>query len=765
MKANNHNEYLLRFLCFVLTVMRALTLSLSSCQKAPELSITGLTNVEISPDGGSAIISFSTNRDWAISWSDPWISVSSSSGSGSKNPITISISCIANPTYDDRSGIVTIKAEDLTQTVTVKQLMKLGLIVLTQSFDIQSGAKTIEVEVQSNIQYTVDIADSWIKQTGTKGLTSKKLVFSIAENTSYDAREGKITIKPATDAKGIQEQVVSVKQAQKDALVIKDSYFDMPYGGGGIEVKVESNVEFDGNPVVDWIHYVETKALGSSTVCLTIDENTTYSPREGKVEIRQKNGNLSHTVIVKQNGRIAVASIELNKTKLSMVEGDSVTLVASVKPENTTNKVISWTSSNSSVVDVNDVGEVLAVSDGEAAITAKATDGSGVYATCSVKVKCYVSSITLNKTDLELYTGSSYTLTAIVLPSKASDKTLTWESSNESIATVSKGVVTAIKAGQASILVKANDGSGVTSSCNLVVKQYVTSILLNQNGISCLPGKECQLSATVLPDDANNKAITWSSSNDAVATVDNSGKVIAKAIGTSEIMVSAQDGGGTESVCVIHVWKAPEAIDLGLSVKWASWNIGASTSSEGEDYFAWGEVLGSGDGKNNFDFYSYKWYEGQKTETPGLESEVIPRYNYDSAYGPVDNLDVLKPEDDVASTKLGSSWRMPTKAEFEELRNRCVWVWTTENGIAGMRITSKVSGHTDKSIFLPGAGNIVNTTYQSVGEHGSYWSSNLDHFTSYQAPYGAICIHFSGSYYFLQGSNRSCGFTIRAVTD
>lgn len=239
--------------------MSALTLSLSSCQKAPELSITGLTNVEISPDGGSANISFSTNRDWAISWSDPWISVSSSSGSGSKNPITISISCIANPTYDDRSGIVTIKAEDLTQTVTVKQLMKLGLIVPTQSFDIQSGAKTIEVEVQSNIQYTVDIADSWIKQTGTKGLTSKKLVFSIAENTSYDAREGKITIKPATDAKGIQEQVVSVKEAQKDALVIKDSYFDMPYGGGGIEVKVESNVEFDVNPVVDWIHYVETK--------------------------------------------------------------------------------------------------------------------------------------------------------------------------------------------------------------------------------------------------------------------------------------------------------------------------------------------------------------------------------------------------------------------------------------------------------------------------------------------------------------------------
>ncbi len=210
----------------------------------------------------------------------------------------------------------------------------------------------------------------------------------------------------------------------------------------------------------------------------------------------------------------------------------------------------------------------------------------------------------------------------------------------------------------------------------------------------------------------------------------------------------------------------PEAVDLGLpsGLKWASFNLGASKPEEYGDYYAWGDVLGSGDGKNNFDFYSYKWYEGLKIGTPGLEPEVILKYNYDSEYGPVDNLDVLEPEDDAASTKLGSSWRMPTKTEFEELRSNCDWVWTTENGVAGMRITSRVSGHTDKSIFLPGAGNIVSTTYQSVGEHGSYWSSCINHYTSNQVPYGAMCIHFGVSYYFLQSSNRHCGFTIRAVT-
>ncbi len=749
----------------ITSVLALTALLFSACQKEPELTLAGLTSVEISPDGGSATITFITNRDWAVSWSEPWINVSPSSGSGSKNPITLSISCSANSVYDDRNGVVTIKVEDLTQTVTVKQLAKLGLIVPTQTYNIQSGASTIEVEAQSNIQYSVDIADNWIKQTGTKGLASTKLTFSIEENSTYDAREGTITIKPSTATSGVQDQVISVKQAQKDALIINDSSFDMPYGGGGIEVKVESNVDFDVNPAVDWIHHVQTKALDSSTVCLSIDENTTYSPREGKVKIQQKNGNLTHTISVKQEGRISVTSIELNKTMLSMVEGDVETLVATVKPDNATNKTLLWTSSNSSVVDVNDVGEVIAVSDGEATITAKATDGSDVYAACAVQVKCYVSSISLDKTDLELYTGNSYTLTATVLPEKASDKSLTWESSDESIATVSNGVVTALKAGTATILAKANDGSGVTCSCSIVVKQYVTDILLSQNGISCLPGTESYLTATVCPDDANNKTIKWSSSDDAIATVDNTGKVIAKAIGTTSITVAAQDGGGTESVCVVHVWKAPEAVDLGLTVKWASWNLGASSSSEGGDYFAWGEVLGSGDGKNNFDFYSYKWYKGQKTGTSGLEPDVIPKYNYDSTYGPVDNLDVLEPEDDAASTKLGGSWRMPTQAEFAELRSKCNWVWTTENGVAGMRITSKVSGHTDKSIFLPGAGFIVNTTYASVGIHGAYWSSSIDHYTSYQTPNGAMCIHFSDSYYFHQASNRSGGFTIRAVTD
>ena len=481
----------------------------------------------------------------------------------------------------------------------------------------------------------------------------------------------------------------------------------------------------------------------------------------GSATITAKAGDKSATCSITVE-TTPVTSVTLNQTSASLKVGETVTLTATVKPDDATDKTVTWSTSDASVATV-DNGVVTAKKVGSATITAKAGDKS---ATCAITVVATpVTSVTLDRTSASLKAGETVTLTATVKPDDATDKTVTWSTSDNSVVTVnSSGLITALSKGNANITATANDGSGVSGSCDIEVKQYVTSISLSQTGISCIPGSKTQLSTNILPDNADDRTVEWTSSNSTVATVDSNGLVTAIGVGNATISVKAKDGSGVESNCVISIWKAPEAVDLGLSVKWASWNLGASSSSEGGDYFAWGEVLGSGDGKSNFDFYSYKWYEGQKAGTPGLEPELIPKYNYDRIYGPVDNLDVLEPEDDAASIKLGGSWRMPTQEEFAELRSKCNWVWTTENGIAGMRITSKVSGYTDKSIFLPGSGNIVNTTYQSVGEHGSYWSSNIDHFTSYHSPNGAMCIHFGASYYFLQASNRSCGFTVRAVT-
>lgn len=384
-----------------------MALLFASCQKAPELTITSPPTVELNVDGSSGTITFTANRAWTVSSSDSWVTISPSSGEASDKPVIVTVRCNANTTYDDRTATVTIRMEDLSQTVTVRQPANLGVILPKQLFDLQSDTNSIDVEVQANVQYTVSSSVDWIKQTGTKGLTSKTLTFSIEENKTYDPREGKITIKPQDGS--VQEQVISVRQAQKDALSVEKSSYDMPYGGGEIEIKVEANVAFDVTPNDEWLHHVSTKALSSSTVLIKVDENATYSAREGKIEIAQQNGSLKHTITVNQAGRIAVTSVELNQTNLTLKPEETATLVATVNPDNATDKTVTWTSSDASIATVDETGKVTAIKDGTATITARAGEKS---ATCTVTVKTpvYVGNavdlgITITRSD-----GTTYNL-------------------------------------------------------------------------------------------------------------------------------------------------------------------------------------------------------------------------------------------------------------------------------------------------------------------------------------------------------------------
>lgn len=378
-------------------------LLIAACQKAPELTLTGSSNIELSVDGSSATITFTANRDWRVSSSDSWVSVSPSSGTASDGPVSVMVRCNANTTYDDRTATVTITMEELSQAITVRQPANLGIVLPSQSFDLQSDARSIDVEVKANVDYTVETSVDWIKQTGTKGLTSKTLTFSIEENKTYDPREGKITIKSKVSS--VPDQVISVKQAQKDAIIVEKTSYDMPYGGGEIEIKVEANVGFDVTPDSEWLHHVSTKALSSSTVLIKVDENETYNARKGKVEITQQNGSIKHTIAINQAGRIAVTSVELSNTELTLMVGNTETLVATVKPDDATDKTITWTSSDNGVATVDENGLVTAISEGTATVSAKAGD---ITATCIVTV----ISIPENAIDLGIYVtrtdGTSY---------------------------------------------------------------------------------------------------------------------------------------------------------------------------------------------------------------------------------------------------------------------------------------------------------------------------------------------------------------------
>lgn len=150
-------------------------------------------------------------------------------------------------------------------------------------------------------------------------------------------------------------------------------------------------------------------------------------------------------------------------------------------------------------------------------------------------------------------------------------------------------------------------------------------------------------------------------------------------------------------------------VNLGLSVQWATMNVGATTPEDYGYYFAWGETAT----KSDYSWSTYKYCKGTYT--------TMTKYCTDSSWGTVDNKTTLEAEDDAAHVKWGGTWRMPTDAEWTELREQCTWKWTTQNGINGYLVTSKKNGN---SIFLPAAGCRYDTLLY-VRSYGYYWSSSL----------------------------------------
>jgi hypothetical protein len=202
----------------------------------------------------------------------------------------------------------------------------------------------------------------------------------------------------------------------------------------------------------------------------------------------------------------------------------------------------------------------------------------------------------------------------------------------------------------------------------------------------------------------------------------------------------------------------PEAIDLGLpsGLKWASFNLGASKPEEYGDYYAWGET----EPKVVYDWTTYKWCNG--------DSNKLTKYcpsdqsDYWDGLGSPDNKVTLDLEDDAAHVNWGGSWRMPTDEECTELRNNCTWTWTdnyNNTGIAGRIVTSKKSGYTDKSIFLPAAGYRNNSSFLNVGNCGYYWGS------SRITPFDAGGVLFNSGDVFWNSGIRYYGESVRPVCD
>ena len=265
---------------------------------------------------------------------------------------------------------------------------------------------------------------------------------------------------------------------------------------------------------------------------------------------------------------VPVTGVTLNQTTANLIAGDTLQLTATVLPANATNNGVTWFSLNPSFATVNSSGLITAISAGSATITVRTADGN-YTATCTLTITgtVAVTSVNLNKTAATVGVAGTTQLIATVLPTIATDKGVTWSSSNITKATVNaSGVVTGVATGSATITVTTDDG-GKTAICAITVVSSVpvTGVGLNQSTAVLATGSTLQLTATVSPTNATNSAVTWSPLTGSIATVSTSGLVTAVGPGTVNIVVTTASGSFT-AICSVTVYSGVFVPVTGIAV-------------------------------------------------------------------------------------------------------------------------------------------------------------------------------------------------------
>jgi uncharacterized protein YjdB len=315
-------------------------------------------------------------------------------------------------------------------------------------------------------------------------------------------------------------------------------------------------------------------------------------PQSQKTEIAQTNGDVNAEVASVRTGAITpqstlgstpgselpdvpVTGLTLTPVSVTLEEGGRTTLTATVAPANATNKTVTWDSDNKAVATVSN-GTVTAVKAGTANITAKAgniTRSCKVTVTAKKPAEIAVTGITLDAASITLDKGKTRTLTATVAPANATNKTVTWTTSDAKVATVSNGTVTAVDKGTATITAKAGDK---TAACTVTVNAPQTEnkvpakkVTLSSKKVYVVKGKSVTVQATVTPSNTTDK-VTWSTSNKKIATVKN-GKITAKKKGTATITAKAGSKKATVKVTVAS--KATKSTKVTLNKKKATLKV------------------------------------------------------------------------------------------------------------------------------------------------------------------------------------------------
>lgn len=339
-------------------------------------------------------------------------------------------------------------------------------------------------------------------------------------------------------------------------------------------------------------------------------------------------------------GLTPLASIAVNPSAAAVGVGDTTRLSASILPLNATNQKVVWTSSNTSIVSVDGSGLVRGVAPGTATITATTEEGRKTASSTVTASNIPVSGVTIQATSA-VGVNNSITLTATVQPANATNKALSWSTSNAGIVSVSQsGVLTGVSPGTATVTVTTQDGAKTAGSVVTVSNILITSVTLDKATATVGVGDTTTIKAVIAPVNASNKTLVWASSDPSVATVSSTGIVTAVAIGSANITAAAQDAGGVSSVSAVTVVSAGQCgvmTNNGFESSFVNWirnpNNAAATISTSARTGAKSAVITADQGAINYgktipvtggrEITFEVWAKVEGTPNPGNPAQLI----------------------------------------------------------------------------------------------------------------------------------------------
>jgi uncharacterized protein YjdB len=404
---------------------------------------------------------------------------------------------------------------------------------------IEITSDDLDMSIDQTMTLTVAHNPATLPAPAYEWKTSDATVVSVADGVIKALKLGQAIITAEAKGLNLKSQIkVTVKNISPESLELSTDKNTISVG----EKTVITSKILPANTTGINSYEVEWASANSSIASVNNGEVTGVSIGNTDVTATIKGTSIKATynIIVKD---VSVQSVTLTSVADGLKVGKTLKLTYNVLPENASNKNVIWSSSNIAVATIDMLGTVTAVAVGTSTITVKTQDGEKV-ATIELSVlPIPVEGITLSTTLATISSGETHQLIAMISPADASNKGVTYSSSNTGVATVDAGgKIRGIAAGTATIVVKTVDG-GHTASFTVTVKNIpVTGIVINQNTTAIRMGTTLQLTATVSPSNAQNKNFTWSSTNTAAATISASGLVTPVGVGTTDIRAITNDG-------------------------------------------------------------------------------------------------------------------------------------------------------------------------------------------------------------------------------